>query len=254
VGYEREYAPCADATITVSAELADLLQRDHGLRARPAVVLNAPAITQARPAPSLRAQCGLDARANLIVYSGVMAAKRGLSTMVDALPRLPDVHVAFVAADPQSRYVRDLIGRAAELGAATRLHVVGYVPYDQVVGLLAEADLGAIPLLHYPNHEIALITKFFEYSQARLPVVVSDVRAMASMVRQTGQGEVFPAGDLDGYVAAVTAVLSDPRRYRAVYDATGLLDEWTWEAQAQVLAEVYESASTTTAIGRGARP
>jgi glycosyltransferase involved in cell wall biosynthesis len=243
VGYEREYAPYADATITVSAELADLLQRDHGLRERPAVVLNAPAMTEAQPAPSLRALCGLDTRAKLIVYSGVMAAKRGLSTMVEALPRLPEVHVAFVAPDPHSRYVRDLIGRAAELGAATRLHLLGYVPYDQVVGLLAEADVGAIPILHYPNHEIALITKFFEYSQARLPVVVSDVRAMASMVRQTGQGEVFPAGDVDGYVAAVTAVLSDPERYRAAYDAPGLLDEWTWEAQAEVLAKVYESAS-----------
>ena len=41
------------------------------------------------------------------------------------------------------------------------------------------ADLGVIPIHHWPNHEIALITKFFEYSHARLPIVVSDVRTMA---------------------------------------------------------------------------
>jgi glycosyltransferase involved in cell wall biosynthesis len=241
VGYEREYAPYADATITVSAELAELLQRDHGLARRPAVVLNAPTLTEAQPAPSLRALCGLDATTNVIVYSGVMAAKRGLSTMVDALPHLPKVHVAFIAPDPQARYVSELVERAKRLGAADRVHIVGYVPHNQVISLLSEADIGVIPVLHFPNHEIALITKFFEYSQARLPIVVSDVRAMAAMVSQTGQGEVFTAGDIDSYVAAVRAVLADPQRYHGSYKLSGLLDEWTWEAQAQVQIAVYQS-------------
>ncbi len=38
---------------------------------------------------------------------------------------------------------------------------------------------------------------------------------------------------------AVKAVLADPRRYRAAYDRPGLLDGWTWEAQAEVLEGVY---------------
>ncbi|HWS33624.1 MAG TPA: glycosyl transferase family 1, partial [Actinoplanes sp.] len=35
------------------------------------------------------------------------------------------------------------------------------------------------------------------------------------------------------------AVLNDPQRYRAAYDKPGLLDSWTWEAQANVLNSVY---------------
>ena len=61
-----------------------------------------------------------------------------------------------------------------------------------------------IPIQHWPNHEIALITKFFEYSHARLPLVVSDVRTMAETVRETGQGEVFEAEDVADFVRAVT--------------------------------------------------
>src|SRR5262249_233491 len=152
---------------------------------------------------------------------------RGLSTMVDALPFLPDIHVAFVASDPQARYVRELVERAKSLGAVDRVHIMGYVPYNQLISLLSEADIGVIPILHFPNHEIALITKVFDYSQARLPIVVSDVRAMAAMVTRTGQGEVFTAGDVDSYVAGVRAVLADPRRYRNAYELSGLLDEWT---------------------------
>ena len=79
---------------------------------------------------------------------------------------------------------------------------------------LSGADAGVIPIRHFPNHEIALITKFFEYSHARLPIVVSDVKTMAETVRRTGQGEVFEADNLEDFVRAVRAVLADPESYR----------------------------------------
>ncbi|MBQ0981025.1 MULTISPECIES: glycosyltransferase family 4 protein [unclassified Micromonospora] len=244
VAHEREFVPYADATMTVSGGLADLLQREHGLAERPAVVLNAPTLeTQpagsAEPVPDIRALCGIGPVTPLLVYSGVAAAKRGLGVMVEALPRLPEAHVAFVVNKPQSAYVKGLLRRAEELGVAGRVHLLPYVPHHQVVPFLSGAQVGVIPIQHWPNHEIALITKFFEYSHARLPLVVSDVRTMAETVRETGQGEVFEAEDVADFVRAVTAVLADPARYRAAYDRPGLLAGWTWEAQAEVLDDVY---------------
>lgn len=140
---------------------------------------------------------------------------------------------------PTSEYMTSLLDRAAELGVAERVHILPYVPHYQVVPFLSAADVGVIPIHHWPNHEIALITKFFEYSHARLPFVVSDVKTMGEMVAKTGQGEVFTAEDVSDYVRAVTAVLADPKKYREVYDDQGLLTEWTWEAQAEILDGVY---------------
>jgi glycogen(starch) synthase len=62
---------------------------------------------------------------------------------------------------------------------------------------------------------------------------------MAEMTRSTGQGEVFVAEDVDDYVRAVCAVLANPKQYRAAYDTPGLLEQWTWEAQAEVLDQAY---------------
>ncbi|WSX88783.1 glycosyltransferase family 4 protein [Micromonospora sp. NBC_00898] len=244
IAHEREYVPHADATMTVSGGLADLLQREHGLAERPAVVLNAPAVDElptdpTAPVPDIRALCGIGPETPLLVYSGVAAAKRGLGVMVEALPELPAAHVAFVVNKPDSAYVKGLLTRAGELGVADRVHVLPYVPHDQVVPFLSGAQVGVIPIQHWPNHEIALITKFFEYSHARLPLVVSDVRTMAETVRETGQGEVFRAEDVADFVRAVRAVLVDPTRYRAAYERPGLLAQWTWEAQAEVLDGVY---------------
>lgn len=284
MAHEREYVPYADATVTVSAGLARLLRETHGLAEEPTVVLNAPEaqLTRDRPAagpgtgvpqgpgaqdaagaqespgaaetsgaqaPGLRALCGVGPDVPLVVYSGSAAPQRGLDTMVEALPQLPGVHTALVVGSPTAPYVRGLRERAERLGVAERLHVLPYVPYDQVVPFLSEADAGAIPIHHWTNHEIALITKFFEYAHARLPLVVSDVRTMAATTRETGQGEVFRAQDTADYVRAVRAVLAHPGRYRAAYDRPGLLERWTWEAQARELDRLYGRLLRTATDG-----
>ncbi|HEU5156437.1 MAG TPA: glycosyltransferase [Streptosporangiaceae bacterium] len=239
--YEREYVPYADAVVTVSETLADLLVAEYGLPERPAVVLNAPETARDHDGPTsdLRELCGIGPDVPLVVYSGSVGPERGLDIMVEALPWLEEVHVAFVVGRPNAPYMRRLRRRAAGLGVGDRVHVVPYVPYDEVVPFIAAADAGVISFLHYPNHEIALNTKFFEYSHARLPLVVSDVRTIAAATRSTGQGEVFAAGNVDDFVRAVRAVLAAPERYRAAYETPGLLEGWTWEVQADILDGVY---------------
>jgi glycosyltransferase involved in cell wall biosynthesis len=246
IAYVREHAPYADAVITVSSTLADLLRETHELPEQPAVVLNAPpaALTPEQrsvPVPDIRAMCGIDAATPLLVYCGGINPSRGVDIMIRGLTRMPDAHVALVSVHPNGRVpiMYELEELAAELGVADRVHLLPYVPHWQVSAFVAPADLGVIPIHHKPNHEIALITKFFEYAHGRLPMVVSDVRTMAEATRATGQGEVFRAEDLDDYLRAVRAVLDDPRPYRAVYDRPGVLEQWTWEAQARVMDDVY---------------
>ncbi|MBQ1041133.1 glycosyltransferase family 4 protein [Micromonospora sp. C72] len=248
LGYVREYVGHADAVVTVSDTLADLLVRDHALPERPTVILNAP-VTAAldEDAPDLRKRCGLPQGTPLLVYSGAMAVQRGVDTVVEALPLLPGVHLALVVAAPDAAYVRQVVARGARHGVGDRLHVLPYVPHRQLVAFLATADIGLIPLHHWPNHEIALITKFFEYAHARLPIVVSDVRTMADTVRATGQGEVFRARDAADLARAVRAVLADPARYRAAYEGPDSpLPGWTWGAQAERLDALYRRLLTPT--------
>jgi glycosyltransferase involved in cell wall biosynthesis len=243
LAHEREYAPYADAVVTVSTPLADLLRERHGLAATPTVVTNAPDVRGAEvdhEVPSLRERCGIGPHTPLIVYSGVAAERRGLDEIVTALPALPGVHAALVIRSRKIPYALHLLESAERLGVADRVHFLPYVPHRQVVPFLSEADVGVIPLHHHLNHEIALITKFFEYSRARLPIVVSDVKAMAEQVTATGQGEVFKARDAVALAQAVKAVLADPARYRAAYEDPELLAEWTWEAQARKLDAIYQ--------------
>ena len=174
-------------------------------------------------------------------YSGGMSPRRGVATAIEALVRLPETHLALIARtdDPD---IPALIQLADRLDVSARLHVVPYVPVDQVVSYISSATLGLIPILHLPNHELSLITKYFEYLHACLPIVTSDVREMAAETRRLGVGEVFAAGDDADLAAAVTRVLADPARYRAVY--AGPADPRpasSWAGQAARLDALYRS-------------
>ncbi|MFD7746112.1 glycosyltransferase family 4 protein [Streptomyces sp. NPDC059698] len=248
VAWEKEHAVFADAVVTVSPALAELLKEGHQLTELPTVVLNAPVISPgadevagADPVPDLRELCGVGPDTPLLAYVGGINPVRGVETIIEGLTRMPDVHVAMVSVPPGKPYaatatIRKLV---AELGVGDRVHFLPFVPHWQVAEFVAPADAAVSPLHHLANHELALSNKFFEYSQARLPQVVSDIRTMSEMVRSTGQGEVFRAQDTEDYVRAVKAVLADPERYRAAYDTPGLLEKWTWEAQAEILDGIY---------------
>jgi glycogen synthase len=237
-GLQDEFIREADAVITVSESLARMLQADHRLRDEPTVVLNAPLVRRSRrPAQDVREAAGLDRGVPLLVYSGGCAPQRGVGTLVDVLPLLPTVHVALVA-PPDDPGLADLVSRATAAGTSDRLHVLPYVPAQDVVGHLAGADVGVVPLLHRLNHEISLVTKYLEYLHAGLPVVCSDVREMATFTSTHGLGEVFPAGDVAGLARAVSTVLEAPDGYAAGRTPV-LLDEYSWPRQAERLAAVY---------------
>ena len=237
--YEATYVPRCDAVATVSERLADMLIERHQLTERPSIILNAPALREDAEPPGggVRTVCGVAEGVPLLVYAGSPAPQRGLATVVHALVELDDAHAAMLL--PPGKDAQALLTLASSLGVEERLHVLPYVEQDLVVSFLRSADLGLIPIHHHVNHEIALITKYFDYSLAGLPIVTSDVTTMAEVTRATGNGEVFVAEDVDDLVRAVRLVLADPERYRRAYTPE-VLQQWTWTAQEHVLLGLYD--------------
>ncbi|AIY16034.1 glycosyltransferase [Pimelobacter simplex] len=240
---EREFIGQADAVVTVSDEIADILRADHRLTKQPLVVLNTPLQAAVGTAPelSVRAVVELDDDVPLLVYSGYVQANRGLETALGALPELPGVHLAVVT-NRDNPATRELLSRAQELGVGDRVHLAPYVAQHEVPDYLSSADLGVIVLDRTPNHEISLPTKLAEYLHADLPVVVSDVRTLSAFVREHGVGEVCTAGEPVTFAAAVRTLLADRDRYLARI-TDDLKKELSWEFQAAGLLKLYRDIS-----------
>jgi glycosyltransferase involved in cell wall biosynthesis len=236
----RTFAAEADGVVTVGDRLADELRTLHGLSARPAVVRNAPPLTDRLDHPDgVRARCRLAKDTPLLVHTGPLTADRGAGTVVEALPKLYDLHAAFVVPDPSDALVAELRDRATQLGVQGRVHVLAYVPVDEIPAFLSSADIGVLPVHQLPHHQGVLASRYLEYAHARLPVVVSDVRAMAAATLELGNGEVFRARDTADFVRAVGALLTNPRRYRKAYDRVDILRQWSWQTESAALLDLY---------------
>jgi glycosyltransferase involved in cell wall biosynthesis len=239
--HEREYIRTADRVVTVSPAIARTLHKRHRLDHEPTVVINSPELVdQGGEIPDIRTVAGLAAEVPLIVYSGGITRARGVETAIEALPLLPDVHLAVVSV-PHSRTkpVDELRALAASLQVEDRVHYLDPVPPGDVVNFLRTADIGLIPILRYPSHEMALPNKVFEYTFAGLPVVTSDMPTLQEFVGETGIGEVFEAENPKDLAAAVNRVLLDPKPYRERASDPGLRHEMSWETQADHLRALY---------------
>jgi glycosyltransferase involved in cell wall biosynthesis len=239
--HEREYIGTADRVITVSPAIARTLQRRYKLDREPDLIMNTPSRTDlSAEVVDLRTRTGLADDVPLMVYSGGVTKARGVETAVQALPHLPGVHLAVVCV-PSTEIgpVRELRKLAASLQVEDRVHYLNPVGPDEVVSFLRTADIGLIPILRYPSHEMALPNKVFEYVFAGLPVVTSDMPSLTEFVQRTGIGEAFEAENPVDLAAKVTRVLADPAPYRQQAGQPDLQQEVSWEGQAANLRKLY---------------
>ncbi len=239
--HEREYIRTADRVVTVSPAIARTLKKRYRLDREPTVVINSPRLAEAGSAVTdIRTAIGLAADVPLLVYSGGITRARGVETAIAALPQLAGAHLAVVCVPRTAmKPVDELRELAASLGVEARVHYLEPVPPADVSQFLRSADIGLIPILRYPSHEMALPNKVFEYTFAGLPVVTSNMPTLEEFVGSTGIGEVFEAENPADLAAKVMRILADPAPYRERVARPDLRHEMSWESQAEHLRSLY---------------
>lgn len=241
---ERALIRQADAVVTVSPEIADLIRQENQLEQTPLVVRNTPVRTAiGTSSASVRVAAGVPQGVPLLVYSGYIHPERGIGTAVAALPDLPGVHLAIVSGRVNAE-LRATLRLADELQVRERVHVVPYVAQHEVADYLRSADVGVISSVRTINYELSLPTKLAEYLHAGLPVVVSDVQQLSAFVRTHGVGTVFESGDTGSFRDAALTVLQQ-RDALAGAITPPILEELSWEHQVTDLLRLYTELSGT---------
>ncbi|MCW1804842.1 glycosyltransferase [Brachybacterium squillarum] len=237
---EHVAIPRADVVITVSPSIAEWLRRTYHLDRLPLVVRNVPV---AGPLPDrgtgvLRERAGLSASDRVIAYGGRITTARGIEETLAALPHLPaDVHLVLLGYGEED-YLDQVRARAAELGVAGRVHLVGAVAPAEVSSALADGDVAVVHVRPVClSYRYALPNKLFESIRAGLPIAAADLPDMRAVVEELGVGEVFSGEEPADLAAALLRILEDPAAYRE--RARAVAPHLTWEAEAAPLLEAY---------------
>jgi glycosyltransferase involved in cell wall biosynthesis len=232
--HERRWIRHADLIVTVSDGIAAELERRYRLERRPLVVLNA-SEAGGTTVRDVRTDAEVAPGQLLAVYVGTVKPGRGVDRLIPALAARDGWDLALVGAG-DGEHVRAIVEHASSLGVARRLHVLPSMPATTLPSYLRTADVGVHPMEPTClNHELALPNKLFDYLHAGLPVAVSDLREMASLVRTWQLGTTFdPTEPL-----AVAAAILDAGRLDRRPLPHELADLVSWRTQEQRLVGAY---------------
>jgi glycosyltransferase involved in cell wall biosynthesis len=243
---ERIAVPRCAAVITVSDGIALRLRERYRLPRTPCVVRNVSALAP-DGRPGLREHLGIAADAQLVLHQGAPAHARGCEVLVEAIDRLPDVHLAFLG-DAEPSYATGLSSLIAGRGLQERVTLLPSVPLEDLLAHTAEADIG-VTLLQDTclNHRLALPNKLFEYIAAGVPVVAAALPETQRLVETHGVGWCVAPDDPAAVAGALRVALhghSDPTLRERLALAG---EELSWGREQQRLLGLYEQLSADSA-------
>jgi glycosyltransferase involved in cell wall biosynthesis len=125
----------------------------------------------------------------IIIYQGALNNGRGLELMIDVIVYLDD-HMLIT--DGNGSINNDLQQRSKNKSAENKVHFLGKLLPSELqkitpladIGLSLEEDLGL-------NYRYALPNKIFDYIQAEIPILVSDLPEMKQIVIKYKVGEII---------------------------------------------------------------
>lgn len=237
-GVERFLMPRAHGTITTTDTRAKFFARAYGI-ARPVVLQNRPRFQPLRASSRIREELGLSEPWPIILYQGGVQQGRGLERLVRVAAQVPDTYFVLIGGGRLDGSLRSI---AAELGLEGRVRFIPTVALSELPSYTASADIGVQPIENTClNHYTTDSNKLFEYVQAGLPVVASDLPEIRRVVREYDLGLLVPAGDSKALATALNCLVenADKRRSHAQQSlkAAAVL---SWEQQEDDLLALYE--------------
>ena len=234
---EHFAARLASAVITVDQTLGDIYR---GVNRRVVIVGHYP------PGDQAQTPSGAFSHPELrLIYVGRLSRDRGLLAYVEILSALRRAKV------PARLCLAGVFTPAGEEGAFWAaagdqrpfVDFKGWVGYDQVPGLIRDADLGLAILMPEPRYVAALPVKLFEYMAAGLPVVASRFPQISAVVQGSACGVVVDPLQPAQAVEAITQWWQDPASARRLGEngRQAILQTYNWERLVSQIDALYRS-------------
>ncbi|MDO9262157.1 MAG: glycosyltransferase [Flavobacteriaceae bacterium] len=175
---------------------------------------------------------------NAIIYQGALNKGRGLELIINTMLYLENATLYIVGDGDLTNELKQLV---VELKLTEKVIFLGKITPDKLptitsqaaIGLSIEEDLGL-------NYRFALPNKLFDYIQAKIPVLVSDLPEMKQVVNQYKIGEIIT----DRNPKAVAKTIDWMFEHRVTYQKNLEIaaNELCWELEEKKLAELVNKS------------
>jgi glycosyltransferase involved in cell wall biosynthesis len=193
-----------------------------------------------------RQRYGVASDEPLLAAVGRLVYKKGFRYLLEAAPQI-------FASHPSAKLViggggelsDELQQQARDLGVADRVIFPGMLSHDQVLELVAAADLFVMPSIRDPGGNIdGLPIVVLEAMAAGRTVVATDVAGMPLAVADGDTGRLVPEKDPTALATVINELLDDDELRHGMGDAARrrVEDELNWGAIARLHDRLYQQA------------
>jgi glycosyltransferase involved in cell wall biosynthesis len=118
---------------------------------------------------------------------------------------------------------------------------LGFVPLDQLVSELAQADVGVVAQLASSYSHLVHTGKMYDYLAFGKPVIVSRLQAVRAYFDEDSLC-FFTPGDADDLARSILELYQHQDRRRAlVENSQKRYDQYKWDRQKEIYLSVYRA-------------
>jgi glycosyltransferase involved in cell wall biosynthesis len=219
----------------------------------PTVIYNAFEWAERDALPARTADMRNRHRRSIHWYSQTVGPGRGLEDLFAALPLLKgDVEIN-LRGSPMAG-LDEWLGRQLPGALRDRVRVHGLVTNEELLGCIAEHDLGfAGEMTYCRSRDLTVTNKILHYLLAGLPVVASDTAGQREVAGKA-EGAVFlyAPGDIAGLAGRINALMGKQDAWEDAHRAALLAAQTTfcWERMAPRLVGAVDQAVSARALPR----
>ena len=174
-----------------------------------------------------------------LIYQGALNLGRGIELMIEAMQYLQDTSLLVIGDGDIRTDLQQLVYR---LNLTDRIFFPGRIPPDQLIRITAQCDLGlSLEEDLGLNYRYALPNKIFDYIQARIPVLCSDLPEMAALVKKNGVGEICKDRSPQQLASQIRQLLlNEKKRDQLKVNLERAAKEHCWEQEEHRLLALIE--------------
>ncbi len=234
---EKWIFPRLKYVLTVTPSIAELYHKIYGVNVE--TVKNFPVRWEVKSQPPRDVE-NMDVGKKIIILQGTgINIDRGAEEAVEAMIHLQDAVLWIIGCG----YVVDILKRKVmNLELTDKVRFFPRMPYEELMGYTSMGHLGlSLDKDTNLNYRLSLPNKLFDYVQAGIPVLVSDLQEVGNLVREYGLGEIIESHDPRHIAAKIQYMLSSPEKRREWKEnlarAAKIL---CWENEEKKLIEIYK--------------
>jgi glycosyltransferase involved in cell wall biosynthesis len=181
----------------------------------------------------------------VMFYHGSISPNRGINLILDSINKIKEVfpNIIFISISEANYYI-DNYCKSKHYDLKNNLLLIDVVSHDLIAAYIDLADLCIIPLPRILWWEISSPLKLMEYLAMEKPIILSDITAHLSIVPQDSKFAVFfnPDDPEDLGIKMKQAINNiDILRNNGFEGRKIILNNYTWDIQAKVLAEFVKN-------------